>query len=126
MPIVNKEGILFSKFRKTLQCIFLFSIFINAAAAQSLTLNGVVQDVHTKEPIPFASLKFKNSGIGKTADSAGRFTFYISNFSTDTLMISNVGYQPLYIIVADTAAGKSIVINLQRGVLNTGYRKNKV
>ena len=83
--------------------------------AQSLNFSGVIQDAHTKEPVSYASIYFTRSGIGKTSDSAGNFSFYISNFLKDTLVVSYVGYDLYKIPISDTVNNKKIIIQLQRG-----------
>lgn len=94
--------------------------FINRAVAQGVTFNGVIQDAHTKEPVSYASIYFKRSGVGKTSDSAGNFSFYISNFKKDTLVVSYVGYELYTIPISDSVNDKSIVIQLQRGAATNG------
>ena len=73
-----------------LTCLLGFS----AINAQTRILSGIVKDSHSEERIPFASVSFKNSTIGKLTDSAGTFSFYLNNWPSDTLEITCVGYQP--------------------------------
>jgi hypothetical protein len=98
--------------------IFLF--FTAAVAAQGISFTGVIQDAHTKEPVSYASVYFKRSGVGKISDSAGNFSFYISNFKKDTLVVSYVGYELFTIPVTDSINDRSIVIQLQRGAATNG------
>lgn len=96
----------------------LFSIFLlicSFANAQSISFSGIIQDAHTKEPVSFASVYFTHSGIGKTTDSAGNFTFYISKFVKDTLVVSYIGYELYKVPITDSVNNKIIVIQLQRG-----------
>ena len=92
-----------------------FIFFITPLYAQSVSFSGVIQDAHTKEPVSYASIYFTRSGIGKTSDSAGNFSFYISNFLKDTLVVSYVGYELYKIPINDTVNNKKIIIQLQRG-----------
>jgi Family of unknown function (DUF5686)/CarboxypepD_reg-like domain len=92
----------------------------NTSLSQSISFNGTILDAHTKEPVNYASVYFARSGIGKTADSAGNFSFYISNFLKDTLVISYVGYELFKIPIDDSANNKTIVIQLQRGAAAGG------
>lgn len=62
-------------------------------SAQTKVLKGVVRDAHSDEAIPFATLQFRQSGIGKLADSAGTFLFHLSVWPPDTLEVTNIGYQ---------------------------------
>ena len=60
------------------------------ALSQQKIISGIVKDSHSEEPIPFASVSFKNTTVGKLSDSAGHFTFYLNNWPSDTLEITCV------------------------------------
>jgi len=92
-----------------------FVLSVSKLHAQSISFSGAIQDAHTKEPVSFASVYFKRSGVGKTSDSAGNFSFYIGKFSKDTLVITFVGYQTFKLPITDSVNNKSIVIQLERG-----------
>ncbi len=102
--------------------ILFFAAFFcsKQAAAQNFSFSGIIQDAHTKEPVAFASVYFSGSGVGKTTDSAGNFTFNLSKFSTDTLVISYVGYQLYKLPVTDSFNNKTIVIAMQRAAATGG------
>ena len=97
-----------------------FFIAYGQLYAQSINFNGIIRDAHTKEPVSYASAYFKRSGIGKTSDSAGNFSFYISKYSPDTLIVTSVGYEVYKIPVNDSANNQTIVILMQRGSANNG------
>lgn len=86
-----------------------------SVSAQGISFTGIIQDAHTKEPVSYASVYFVRSGIGKTTDSAGNFSFYISKFSKDTLVVSYVGYELYKVAISDSLNNKVILIQLQRG-----------
>ncbi len=92
----------------------LFFLLASSCLSQSISFSGIIQDAHTKEPIPFASVYFKRSNIGKTTDSAGNFSFYISKYSKDTLVVTYVGYEIYKLPVDDSVNNQSITIALQR------------
>ncbi|GAB2836897.1 peptidase associated and DUF5686 domain-containing protein [Ferruginibacter profundus] len=95
--------------------------------AQSISFKGVIQDAHTKEPVSYASIYFVRSGVGKTSDSAGNFSFYIGRFSKDTLVVTYVGYETYKVPINDSVNNKSIVIQLQRGAATNGVTvKSKI
>jgi Family of unknown function (DUF5686)/CarboxypepD_reg-like domain len=103
--------------------IILFTTQLNA---QGISFSGIIQDSHTKEPVSYASIYFSRSGIGKTSDSAGNFSFYISKFAKDTLVVSYIGYELYKIPIDDSMNNKSIIIQLQRGAAtNAVVVKNK-
>ena len=88
--------------------------------SQSKTIAGIVKDAHSEEIIPFASVTFKNTTVGKLTDSAGFFSFYLSHWLSDTLEISCVGYQPYRIALDKSKDSLTLGILLQRGTFNEG------
>lgn len=102
--------------RKAL-CIVLLFWISSSAVAQTKIISGLIKDSHSEEPIPFASVQMKNSGIGKLSDSAGRFILRLTMEQfTDSLTVSYVGYnyfaRPLTAPAEDTLF---LTINLERG-----------
>jgi Family of unknown function (DUF5686)/CarboxypepD_reg-like domain len=95
-------------------------LFFAKANAQGIIFSGNIQDAHTKEPVGFASIYFAKSGVGKTADSAGHFTFNLANFTTDTLVISFVGYQLYKLPISSANENQILTIQLQRGASSSG------
>lgn len=85
------------------------------AIGQSLTISGTVIDGHTKEPVSYASVYFARSSVGKTTDSAGRFSFAINNFKADTLKVSFIGFEIYKIPVTASDNNKTLNIQLERG-----------
>lgn len=85
------------------------------ALGQSLSLNGKIIDGHTKEPVSYASVYFVKSGVGKTSDSSGNFSFFFSNFTNDTLVISYIGFELYKMPVSQLQNNKSFTIQLERG-----------
>lgn len=97
--------------------LFLPSIL---ALSQRKILAGVVKDVHSDEPVRFASLYFVNSTIGKLSDSAGRFEFNLSHWPSDTLEVTCVGYQPYKLPIPMDRDSITIDIIMERGTFNEG------
>lgn len=75
---------------------------------QTKVLRGSVKDVHSEEPIPFASMKFKGSSAGRLTDSAGNFIFRFSEWPRDTIEITYVGYQD-FMLILDSAFYSKLV-----------------
>jgi hypothetical protein len=93
-------------------------LFSTQLKAQSIHFSGIILDAHSKERVSFASVYFKRSGIGKTSDSAGNFSFNIGNFHKDTLMVSYVGFEVFKLPLDDSVNDKTIIIQLERGSSN--------
>lgn len=75
----------------TALCLFIFLFPENSSAQKIIT--GKIRDRHSDEPVPFASLRLRSSGVGQSADSSGGFSLYVSEKRIDTLDVTSVGYQ---------------------------------
>src|SRR6185436_20263624 len=109
--------------------LFVLLLFLPGmiALSQRKILAGVVKDAHSDEPVPFASLQFLNSTIGKLSDSSGRFEFYLSQWPSDTLEITCVGYQPYKLFIPASSDSITVEITMERGTFNEGAKvKTKV
>jgi hypothetical protein len=69
----------------------LLLLVANALYAQTTVVSGIVMDAGTKDPIPFASVYFKE-GKGVTADSTGHFEMR-TNRIVNQLVVSYIGYK---------------------------------
>ncbi|MGQ0737528.1 MAG: DUF5686 family protein [Bacteroidota bacterium] len=88
--------------------------------AQRKIISGIVQDASSEEPIPFASVSFKNSSTGKLTDSSGSFSFHLNNWPSDTVEITCVGYQPYRFIIIRSKDSVSLTIQMERGTFSEG------
>ena len=98
-------------------CILLlvFIFFSAVSFAQPISFSGTVIDGHTKEPVAYASVYFARSGVGKSTDSAGQFTFVLSNFKDDTLKVSFIGFEIYKIPITHLQNNQTLNIQLERG-----------
>jgi hypothetical protein len=78
--------------------------------AQGKVLRGVVKDMQSDEPIPFASVVLKNGGQGTLSDSAGTFILNFNTLLPDTLQITSVGYKPIAINIPPFNESTSVTI----------------
>jgi uncharacterized protein DUF5686 len=81
--------------KATFKIVSLFGCLLigSGASAQVKILRGIIQDVHSLEGIPFASIEFKKAKTGRLSDSAGAFEFRFNEWPGDTLLVTYVGYQ---------------------------------
>ena len=96
-----------------------FSLFLfisTVSIGQSFSISGTVIDGHTKEPVSYASVYFARSGVGKSTDSAGQFSFVLNNFKADTLLVSFIGFDLYKIPVTHLQNNKTFNIQLDRGI----------
>ncbi len=96
--------------------LFLLSVIvIELLNAQVKTVKGLVKDGHSDEPLPFASVVFKNTGIGKTTDSSGAFNFILSKWPSDTLLITSISYKTFIYIIPKGKDTIDILAALEAG-----------
>jgi hypothetical protein len=96
--------------------LFTLFLFLTAVSlAQPISFSGTVIDAHTKEPVSYASVYFARSGIGKTTDSAGQFSFVLNNFKDDTLKVSFIGFEIYKMPISQLQNNKTLNIQLERG-----------
>ncbi len=102
-------------------CFFVLFLAVTPLFAQHKIITGYIRDAHSDERIPFASVQFKKSGEGKLSDSSGTFTFHLTGWPSDTLVVTYVGYQDVNIFINRNVVGlKShdtlfLVVNMERG-----------
>ena len=84
--------------------VFMLLTFIGLAGislqAQHVLVRGTITNHFTKERIPFASISLKKAGQGVIADSAGTFLISARRHTSDTLLVSSVGFETLKIPIA--------------------------
>ncbi len=100
--------------------VFVFMITGISIFAQTKIIRGIIQDSHSEERVPFASVSFKNTTVGKLTDSSGAFTFYLNEWPSDTLEITCVGYQPYRYTIDKRKDTLSVTLNMERGTFNDG------
>jgi hypothetical protein len=77
-------------------------------------ITGKIVDDETSEPLPFATIALKNKGKGTVTNINGDFGLQIgSDFYSDTLSVSYLGYQGREIPVID-AFGNNFTISMKR------------
>ena len=75
-------------------CLSLFLLFNNCLYSQSNPfVTGVITNEFTKEPIPYASIHWKQAGFGLISDSIGTFKLRKSSFPNDTIIVSYIGFE---------------------------------
>ncbi len=91
---------------------------LNAYPQNSIVaVKGTLIDQKSKEPIAYASVYLKGKSIGTTTNNDGKFLFHVpSEFASDTLIISFIGYDHFKTIV-NRLAGKDNVIALKQQTL---------
>lgn len=116
-----------SKRLKTSLSLLILLLFYASADGQRKIISGIIKDSHSEERIPFASIQFLNTTVGKLSDSAGAFSFYLSQWPSDTLLITCVGYQPYKLYIPAAKDSIQIEALMERGTFLEGAKvKSKV
>jgi hypothetical protein len=101
--------------------------FAPSAFSQKKVITGIVKDYNSEERVPFASVYFQNTTVGKLTDSSGSFSFYLDAWPSDTLLITCVGFQPYKLFLPRDKDSFLLEIPMERGTFNEGVRvKTKV
>jgi len=90
--------------------------------SQQKIISGTVKDAHSFEPIPFASVQFINTTVGRLTDSSGSFSIVVNEWPSDTLRVTCVGYQPYSLFVPSTKDSVLLEIILERGTFSEGVK----
>lgn len=103
--------------KKVLSLVVLLLGLMVAGKAQDdsrITIKGIITDVSTAEPIPFANLGVIGTLAGVASDMNGEFELILpESYAGKVLRVSVVGYSPYDIKVADAAAVPELKIELQ-------------
>ena len=99
---------------KILMAVLVVLVSIEAQG-QVKRIRGLVKDGHSDEPVPFATIQFRKATFGKLTDSAGRFSFAISRWPSDTLVISYAGFEDKYIHIDTTLSELELTVSMERG-----------
>jgi hypothetical protein len=99
-----------------MQCFFVI-LFMTALATRGqevITVQGMVTDSHTREPLPYASVMLRHHPIGTICNLDGKFNIHLpTNSLHDTLQISMIGYESYRIAVNKIIPKESMVIRLE-------------
>jgi hypothetical protein len=101
--------------RRLLLSSALFTAFFALAYGQSGTLQGILTDQETKEPIPFANIVIELNGRqagGTSTDFDGKYTIKPIPPGTYSVKATTVGYRPMQINGVLISADKIRILNI--------------
>ncbi len=101
------------KYTIVLSNILLLLVFICAPIlyAQNGAIKGVIKDVQTKNPLPYANIILLKTSLGTASDENGNYLIQNVPLGKYTLKISYIGYNNQEISV-DVKPGKTLVHNI--------------
>jgi hypothetical protein len=82
---------------------------------QSIRLSGSIKDIHSDEPIPFATVGFYKTRFTKLSDSAGNFSFTLPKWPSDTLLVTYAGFEDRLVRIDTALQQIQITIVMERG-----------
>ncbi|HEX8427453.1 carboxypeptidase-like regulatory domain-containing protein [Hymenobacter sp.] len=88
--------------------VFLLSISVHLAQAQTKILEGQVLNARTAEPVPFATLGVPGRGLGTVADEQGKYLLRLPPSLSDTLIVTCVGFTREVVLPTALATGQRI------------------
>ncbi len=74
--------------------IFFLVLPLGITLAQETIVQGKVTDANSGDPIPFANVHFKGTGIGTATDFDGNYRLKIASGLVDSLIATYVSYKP--------------------------------
>lgn len=97
--------------------IILFVFVVCCTSLMGQTIQGVVCQSGTGNPVEYANVGITGKNVGTVTDASGRFSLDIApEFDNDVLLISLLGYAPMEVKVAE----------LRKKAENSLYLKEKV
>ena len=97
--------------------IILFLFFIQQIIPQQFTVSGIVTDSESKNLLSSANVFISGKHLGTITDKDGFFRLSGDINTSDTLIVSYLGYANKIIILADTQNPERLIINLARIIL---------
>lgn len=89
-------------------------VLLVSSIAHGQIVKGVVRDLESREPIPFASVALVSSSEGVLADSVGRFRLISSKALPQTIQITAVGYaKKTWRWSGERTSGEELVVYLE-------------
>ena len=99
-------------------------LFMNTILNAQTVLENKIVDSINGEPIPYSTVKIKNSNFGTYADSLGVFKLNLKS-PTDSITVSSIGYYSKTIIVNDKLdRSKPILLSPNMEILDEVVVKN--
>ncbi len=93
------------------EIILVILLGVSSFCKSQSVITGVVKDLETNKPIPFAAIGLINKAIGTLCDENGNYTFKVDLAAEkDSLLISSIGYKSGIFSIKDLQANKGIVL----------------
>ncbi len=89
-------------------------LFCSILSAQEFrTINGVVVDINSGNPLPYASVSLKNSSFSNVSNSDGEFSLtFPGSYMKDSVVVSYMGYRNKVVPVTDFISKRGRKVSL--------------
>ncbi len=85
-------------------------VLLSYIASSQIHITLVVKNEKTKEAVQFCNVGIEGSGLGGITNEDGVITMEVpSSYSTDSISISHIGYEPKNISIPDIGDSKNVV-----------------
>jgi len=122
----ERELLLYPKSKGPFISFYLLILIVQFFLLQTISsqglYKGVVLNEFTKEPIPFASIYYKNAGFGVLSDSSGQFKIKTNKNNSDSIIVRYVGYQTFSNSVTKLHDTTINIFYLKEATLNDGVQ----
>jgi hypothetical protein len=105
---------------RSLWILFFAALSIHSLSAQQKTIQGIVVDKTSKEPIPYVHVFLTSGTSGAISDLNGDFSIVVSPAKNDSLRFSSIGYKTQKQSIKNFLNGKLIVELAEDRVLLPG------
>ncbi|WP_276392162.1 carboxypeptidase-like regulatory domain-containing protein [Eudoraea chungangensis] len=94
----------------------------NVNHSGGITLNGMIMDMKTKEPLPYVNIGILNGDLGTVTNDTGFFELDLAEgYNKDTLRISMIGYKSIELLVSELIANPlSLQVLLEEEISELG------
>lgn len=100
-----------------MKLLTIYVFILLSACCYGKRFQGVVRDVNSQQPIPFANVYVKGTTVGTRTDTSGLFT--LECHPADTVIISAIGYKSHPLVISNLAKGvNAIYLEEERYTLN--------
>lgn len=97
--------------------LFLFSAFISQIFSQQINISGTVTDSESGDPLANANIVVAGKSLGTSTNNSGRFELSGNFLTSDTLIITYIGYANEHVPLSEQSNIENINVTLNRIVL---------
>ncbi len=90
-----------------------YVIFSKSIERKERSISGVVRDKWTKEALPYATIKVKNSSLSTISNTDGKFSILSIPAEADSIQVSYIGYKPQTVPIRGATTSTYISVEME-------------